>query len=532
MKNKKKLCTNIFLIIIFLLMFVICSSSMFAQDEYNYSNISNSNGERVEDIGDIISSQIFLYKNWTGRVLATGLTQLFLMLGTKVYYIINPLIFICFIVLIGKILGGKNSILSVSSTCFLILWTTSVFWEKYIWISGSFNYLWPATGMLIVMYYFYRTIIIEEKLKKRDAIILPIISFMTGWSQENVAFVTGMFLIILVLFNIKKILKSEKREKVTLITSIILFGIGAMGLIFAPGNFARMNSSTGTHSLEHIIENLKAIRYLITIFIITSTIIYFFIKDKRKTIGKELLYFILPMLIALIPMIIIPEFPARSMLAYELCIIIATTKNVEIIEENLKGERKGLFVVTSIAVILAIYPMMHKASFAYKYIKPYREQLQLAIDNGIQKGEKDIVVPKFEYYENAKQLEVLTDIFPKESDICIINTYMSIYYGVDSISAIPRGTIILEADLEGEDSIQNYNMVSKLNGQIMSSRILGTELQMPNMNYQNRMVFIIPESYLQETYLDVPKEIQDKITHVFVKNMEGKTEIPISQIVK
>lgn len=522
----------LFLAIIFLFIYIICSSNMMAQDEYNYSNISNSNGQRVESISDIIKSQCYLYRNWTGRVFATGITQFFLMIGDSFYHIINPLIFILFIILIGKIFGEKNTFLGVSYTVFLIVCTTKAFWEKYIWMSGSFNYLWPATAMLVVMYYFYNMIILDKEFNKKDMIILPIISFLTGWSQENIAFVTGMFIIIIVAMNFKKIINFSKSKKILIISSILIFGIGAMGLIFAPGNFARMNSSGGISGFKNIIINFWSIKYLILLFIISAVYIFFKIKNKRDILLRELIYFITPMLVAILPMIIIPEFPSRSMLAYELCIIIVSVRNLIIIEESLKNKRKLCTCCIIIITLFGIYTLLEKASFASQYIKPYKAQLQLAIEEAKSSGEKNVIVPKFEYLERAKKLDVLTDMFPKESDISIINTYISIYYNIDTIVALPRGTTMLEINVDDEEEIKIYNLLSRENDEIVTTRIVNTELQMPNMDYKNKIVFIIPNEYLGKVYLDLPDDVKSKVKSVFIKSLNKTKEISIYEIMK
>ena len=49
-----------------------------------------------------------------------------------------------------------------------------------------------------------------------------------GWSQENVAFVLGSYIIVIGLSNIKKFIKYSIKEKILIISSIILFGIGAL----------------------------------------------------------------------------------------------------------------------------------------------------------------------------------------------------------------------------------------------------------------------------------------------------------------
>ena len=155
------------------------------------------------------------------------------------------------------------------------------FCEKYIWVSGSLNYLWPTCFMLYTLAFFYNGIIKKKKYNFMQTILFWILAFITGFSQENTAFVTGSFIIVLVLTNMKYLLKLPLKEKIYWILSILIFGIGAMLLILAPGNFVRLNS-TSTEKHLYIINTLKNvfhIQNLIVIYIILFIAV--FLKEKN-----------------------------------------------------------------------------------------------------------------------------------------------------------------------------------------------------------------------------------------------------------
>ena len=145
-----------------------------------------------------------------------------------------------------------------------------VFNEKYIWISGSLNYLWPACFMLYTLAFFYNGIVKEKKYNFFQTLLFWILAFITGFSQENTAFVAGSFIIVLVLTNIKYLLKLPLKEKIYWILSILIFGIGAMLLIFAPGNFVRLNTTSSSQHLfiKNTLKNILHIQNLIVIYII------------------------------------------------------------------------------------------------------------------------------------------------------------------------------------------------------------------------------------------------------------------------
>ena len=53
-------------IFVALIIFLICNFNMFAQDEYNYSNITWTS-QRLTSIRDVVKSAIMLWKNWSRK---------------------------------------------------------------------------------------------------------------------------------------------------------------------------------------------------------------------------------------------------------------------------------------------------------------------------------------------------------------------------------------------------------------------------------------------------------------------------------
>lgn len=239
-----------------------------APDEYNYSHIAWTE-HRLSGIKDIVTSQMSMYEKWTGRIPVHTMIQTILYAGTWTYELLNPIIFIAFIALIGSIVYKKQNYFKISLTMFLILFFVHGAGEKFIWLSGSINYLWTSTIMLGVIYYFYNIFMKNKKIKNNLIPLFLGLSFFAGWSQENVAFILGSFIILIVLINFKKFIKFNKKEKVVIISSILLFGIGALLLIFAPGNFSRASNMGEGIQIKNILSNLKHMSGLIIIYMIS-----------------------------------------------------------------------------------------------------------------------------------------------------------------------------------------------------------------------------------------------------------------------
>lgn len=524
-------------IIIYIGMFLICSCNMFAQDEYNYSNISWTS-QRLQSFGDIIESQKLIYAKWSGRVPVLGMVQVLLYVGKLLYDIVNPLIFISFIFIILKIANRKITVKGIFTVLLFTVFGTYKFWEKYIWISGSLNYLWTVTLMLVVIYYLYNIIINDKKMNIPNTIILLIVSFFAGWSHENTAFVLGSFIIFLLIFNFKKIIRLDIRTKIKVIASIILFGLGAMILIFSPGNFGRLSGTDRYITFLPILKNIGAlykiiITYIVTIIVLKKSKIINESYDVKCILKSQLKYFIYPLILAIIPMIIISEFPIRAALAYEVMLYIVILQNLQIIYITLKNRNEKMFrVLTTIVIVSSILLLYSKSIFAVDFIRPYREEIKKQINEAISNGETDIVVSQFEYLNLAKIIGVYMDVFPKVTDSSIINTYMSIYYKINTITAVKDEYALVEVVLRDEENIENYEVINKETGEVITDRIRTIELPMPEATLKGRILFEIPVMDLSNSYIQLPQNVIEKVIDINIKTNSDIGEYDINNILK
>ena len=527
-KIKKNKGIIISFILIYIGMFIICKYNMFAQDEYNYSHIAWTN-QKLSSFSDIVKSQIDIYKNWSGRIPVLGMVQVFLYIGKIFYDIINPIIFILFIIMLIKAANVKVDEKNIFIILLFSIFGAYKFWEKYIWISGSLNYLWPVTLMLIVIYYIYNMIVNDKKTNVINTIVLLISSFFAGWSHENVAFVLGSFIIFICLFNIKKILSLNNSAKIKLIASILLFGIGAILLIFCPGNFGRLGDTERSVTLLPVLKNILALYKIIILYIVTILILKKSNKVKQKydvnTILKQQIhYFIFPIILALIPMIIIAEFPIRAALAYEVLLYILILKNLDIIFKSFEN-KKIKKRITATVILISILLLYSKSLFAFIYLRPYKEKIENQISQEKQLGKNDIIISQFENLNLAKIIGVYMDIFPKATDTSIINSYMSTYYDINTITAIEDGYAQIEIDIKDEAEITEYSVKDKNTDKTITNRIVDVELPMPQTSMLNRIIFNIPVVQLNNVYIDLPNNIKDNITDIKVKTLSDIPEI-------
>ena len=550
-KLKKNKYTLLILCIVFICILFLNIYSLMSPDEYNYSHITWTN-QKLQSFFDILKSLKILYIQWTGRVICTGLIQFFTFIGVNYFYILNPIVFILFIVGIVKFsniffYNKKIDIFSLITVMFLILYTTVCFGEKFIWMSGALNYLWPVCAMIYYLLMLYQIIVYEKSLNIFQNIIFLILSFVVGLSQENVVFFSGMYIIFILFFNLKNILKANKKRIALILISLISFGIGAAILIFAPGNFSRLDSSQTHFSVVNIIKNLWHIKYLILSYVITSIIVYIkskkdekdslnildkSIKNGRQLLKRELIYFVFPGIIAMLPMIIISEFPDRAMLSYEVCIIILVITNLKYLLNIFKVNQNYLRCVSGIMLIFIFLELGYAVFVEYNYYRPYKEYFSVLFKQANQNDIKEVVVNEFEHYDKLKKSDILLDFFPKTLDGEIINSYMAIYYNLDSIMAKKENEYIVEVTLFENDNLENYNVIEIESNNIVSNRILNFQSRMPNYSLENRLIFKIPKDNIGTYFIALPSFMEENIKEVLLRDTLTKEILPKEEVIK
>lgn len=535
----KKLAKIGLLLLIMISIFLLCKSVLLSPDDYNYTFVQGmSDGTKVDSISNIIQTGKYFYANWTGRVLPHVLIGIFRNIPSIFYEIINTIVFVIFIITIDKVLNKKTSFTGILSI-FGYLVFSRMFGEKFAWISGSFNYLWPSTFLAIFIYYFYNYFIGEKDFDLKSKIAISLFAFVTGFMHENVAFVGGAFLCCICLFKIKDYIKFDKVKKITIAIIFIMFCLGAFATIFAPGNFTRVqreNVSLSANSLEFL-QNYKDNKKVLEVVLISMIAVALsenyelFKNDNIKNIKKinlkivkeEFIYFILPALIATIPMAFISYFPPRAFLAYEVMFMIVLSKNVTILIEKLKNY--DIFVaIISIVMVLVIFGKYSPSTLAeINYIIPYKEKITNQYESAKMNGQKDVLVSKFEYMQwiHAEDEINISNFFPELNYKMPVNALISQFYGFDRVTAIGDDEYLIEIEVDTE-GINPYTIIEKETGNPIQY-----------MEYDNYLRYSIPKEKLGSYVLDGRKNnIGDKIINYTVRGIkENKIETTIDDLI-
>ena len=150
MKRKNKIQITIILFIIFISMFLLNMFTPLIMDDYNYTYGLDG---RIKNIKDIFKYQYWFYFNWGGRNVAHILAQLFLMNNKLIFNVLNAAIYTLMIYLIYSIIKGKKEGYPIYLILihFALWFLTPSFGQSFIWLTGSCNYLWTTTIILLFL---------------------------------------------------------------------------------------------------------------------------------------------------------------------------------------------------------------------------------------------------------------------------------------------------------------------------------------------------------------------------------------------
>ncbi len=526
------------ILLIFASILILNHSVMLSPDDYTYSWVQGSNMERVDGIDDCIKTGKFLYNNWTGRIIPHVLVGIFRNMNPLIFEVINSLVFMLFIILITKVLNKKSGFLSILSV-FGYLAFSMMFGEKFAWISGALNYLWPSTFMVILIYYFYNYYIGEKDLNVLGKIALILFAFITGFSHENIVFVGGSFLLCVCLFKIKDFFKFDTKKKITIVLIFIMFCLGSAATIFAPGNFSRMGQIDTTFNWGSLGNYTNAKKHLIIVGV--SMLVAFILNNinvikEEKTkcilpknwkkydisiIKKEVLYFILPALIGTLPMLVISYFPPRAFLPYEAMFMIVLSANVQYIAEYFKKYEKTIAVVSVILTLIVFRKYSPSTLAEIRYIIPYKEKVTSQYEEAAKKGEKDVLVSNFKYSQwiHIEDWINIHNFFPEFNPGMPVNVFISMYYGFDRVTAIGDDEYVIEIKLNSDET-NTYFVTEKETG-----------IQIYMMQYNDVIRYTIPKDKLG-SYL-LTEDISNKVIDYSVRYIGGdlsKAEVALKDL--
>lgn len=260
-------------------------------------------------------------------------------------------------------------------------------------------------GTLIIIIYLIPFIRFTFKEKTTDTYFKQILyllgGIIAGWTNENMAVALLTMLLIFAIY-FKYSIGTIPKWVIVGLTGVF---IGAVIMIIAPGNYARMESVIGVKYadqsnisiiISRISGSIAGFYYYVLppffIFLITLwTYLYFGIKSNKKKVLFLAYLFIIGAIIATIAMAASPIFPGRASFGINIFIFIATG----ILFANLDFEQIFIKRITYTILIFGFLLFIADYYRGYRTMKDLDTHLKARMENIIQlrnENVRDIVL--------------------------------------------------------------------------------------------------------------------------------------------
>lgn len=421
--NKKSgLFWAIAVLVCFSVIFILNILTPLISDDFAYKFVYGED-RLVSSVGDILESQKNHYYMWGGRSIVHFIAQVLLLLPPTIADLLNSFAYMGYILLVYyHIKGrGKNSLSLFVLVALAVWFFQPVLGDTVFWLTGSANYLWGTTLILLFLLPFrmYQGQKGSTATQVLMSVIIFICGFIAGWTNENTA---AAMLLISILYC--AYYYSQKWDiPVWLIAGFIGSLAGFFIMIAAPGNYVRAgDSSFDLFVLAYRLFNSTRMLlfYCGTLLLVTLLmyiIFYRFPSKNRDNSLKLSLIYTSAAIAAVYVMILSPSFPRRALFGIVTYLIVGAG----ILFYNLDFRHSFIRQTRMLVVVFGLFSFLFTFYFAIKEINSFRnitQERELIIKQAKEDGKLEF---EFESFSGGMYIHG-EDPFSAE--------LMSRYYGI------------------------------------------------------------------------------------------------------
>ena len=429
-KVKEKALFIVNSVIIYALIYFVEYQVPFHSDDYSFYLMGLSLDDRLRQ-----------YINWSGRFI-TDFTASFLLniFEKPIYMAINSFVLLAVIIIISilpnivrkekKITRGSSIILWI---VFMLYWVSNPnLGQTTFWIVGSANYLWTLFWASLYFAFFLYLLNKDSTVTVIQNILLFLSGIFAGLSNEAVGF-------SVVLFTIAMFFIYWKEKRFSLIVGLLSSAIGYAFMIFAPGNYSRLNfyEFDGWRELSFVDKFLQFFWdrmpgafgdfYLVYLLFIFMLIAVLWIQNGKKIDDKAYTFSFIFMTLSVCTIcmfVVSPYLAPRSESTSLYYSLLALSFIAYILIDSEKWERIISFGV--LTAVCGIFFIISYTFLSYAYVQ-----------TNTQAGIREFIIKEAKY--NGNDTAVIPDWYftrlPKDSDK--FDTFrsgdMPKYYGLNNI---------------------------------------------------------------------------------------------------
>lgn len=404
-------------------------------DDYRYC-FSFVDWSRIESVWQIFPSMAAHRFNMNGRIVSHFLLQLFLMLPSILFKLVNSAFFAAMLAIVCKLVflnKDRPAWLKPVTVCavFATVWVyVPAFGTVFLWEAGSVNYLWATVIVLLYIYISFKSFYTgrePESIAAKAAFLL--FSFIAGAYSETSAITTigtAFMLSVLAYF-----FKKRKPSKL-MIASFVLALAGFVSILSAPGEGAKIGESLNA---EYLLKNLNSVLFMCKTFwpLIAVTDVLFVVAVCAKADKDTLLAVVALVLVAMANMasVLIASYVPERVFVIPVVLLVTASAMLAV---EIFGKNTALSMVVHplpilIAPLFMVYGLID-IMYADYQIKLNEQTMISDAAAGKDTSYIDII------HADSKYPALYNGIYIAEDPETWPNDSMSLYYGIDIIIGV------------------------------------------------------------------------------------------------
>lgn len=409
-------------------------------DDLSYKKVVEGAGS----FADLLLQEKHQYMTWTGRSVNHMILRCFLSADKWVFNIFNSAAFVALSMLMYYNIERKKTYdIFVYLLIHLFLWNFGVSFEQTVlWETGACNYLW---GSLIIMTYIsaFRYCMKEDYAgisQIAPAVGLGLLGILAGWCNENTS---GGCMLLVVLWTGWYIWE-YKRVRVWMLTGIAGNLTGFLFMVLAPGNANRMQymeeEHTGLFALVSRFQKCNlAIRnhFFVLLAIAVAVFILVRLQQAQWERSRNMLLFFFVFAATCYALILVPEPVARAYFGAGIFLMISCVQGIVDVSDKDLYLRALKLSAVSIAVLYFFFTYLDCGANLMRIYRESQERFAY-IEEQKQAGNMDITVPLLRPDFDNQYSDAYNSELSAEDSGYWVNVAYATYFGVDSISAVPR----------------------------------------------------------------------------------------------
>lgn len=348
--KQKEVLNWVLLIICFGVLFFAIYASPYESDDLFFIDDWSTNSP-LTSINQIIEPQLIHYMRHTGRTVGHVILQVLLIIDKPINSLLTTICYFVVIFCICKLALDKVTIEKYLITLGLFYFLNTAFHETVLWTTGAANYLW--TLMFALLSLLPATVIWKGQSIRWYFWPLLIVSFLAGWSNENIA----PILVLLLAYIVYDVHKVSGKWNCWLILDCVFTCAGCGFLLLCPGNYARANRMNQSLLMDIAYRGYGQLNSFFNWLLLAWTILIVTLILMKRTDSHPTKLSKTYMLSALLSVLIwmgSPSYPQRGIIGTLALILISVMNNFE--QLDVKNQR--IFKLIGYAFVFGFVAVM------------------------------------------------------------------------------------------------------------------------------------------------------------------------------